>query len=87
MQAAQSAASLESRRHWKEARPEPPGSAPENSKEAAALLVNAGGAESIAVLGAIVSITQLWMAGVWSVLPAWSVARTSKLWGPSARAL
>ena len=55
MQAAQSAASLESSRHWKEATPEPPGSAPENSKEAAALLVSAGGLESIWVVGALES--------------------------------
>src|SRR5215210_7179351 len=32
------------------------------------------------------STVQVWLAGVASVLPAWSVARTSKVWLPSARA-
>jgi hypothetical protein len=39
------------------------------------------------VLGVAVSIVQLCVAGVRSVLPAVSVARTSKVWGPSLRPL
>ena len=42
----------------KEATPEPPGSEPEKVKLAAPLLVSAGGLESIAVLGAVVSTVQ-----------------------------
>ena len=70
---------MESIRHWKEATPEPPVSVPEKEKLAAALLVSAGGFELIAVLGAVVSTVQLKLAGVGSVLPAWSIARTSNL--------
>ena len=36
-------------------------------------------------LGAVVSTTQVKLAGLASVFPAWSVARTSKVWLPSAR--
>ena len=32
------------------------------------------------------SIDHVWLAGVASVLPAWSVARTSRPWLPSASA-
>ena len=83
-QACPSAGFAESIRHWKEATPEPPGSAPENSKQAPALLVSAGGLESIWVVGAVVSTLQLNEAGLWSALPALSIARTSNLWAPSA---
>ena len=34
--------------------------------------------------GAVVSTVQVKLAGVASVFPAWSIARTSKLWEPSA---
>src|SRR6266852_314711 len=44
------------------------------------------GLESIVVSGGPVSTIQLWLAGEASVLPAWSVARTSKVWLPSPRA-
>ena len=37
-------------------------------------------------IGRGVSIVQVKLAGVGSTLPAWSIARTSKLWAPSARA-
>src|SRR5215510_13468255 len=37
------------------------------------------------VSGSRVSTVKLREAGVWSVLPAGSVARTEKVWGPSAR--
>ena len=47
------------RRHWKEATPEPPASVPEKVKLAAALLVSAGGLESIVVFGAVVSTVQV----------------------------
>ena len=49
--AVQSAAWVESIRHWKEATPEPPVSLPEKLKLAAALLESAGGLESIDVVG------------------------------------
>src|SRR6266511_4297811 len=44
------------------------------------------GLASIVVSGAVRSTVQVWLAGVWSALPAWSVARTSKVWLPSVRA-
>src|SRR4051794_30758328 len=43
------------------------------------------GPESIEVSGAVVSTVKVREAGVGSVLVAMSVARTAKLWGPSAR--
>ena len=45
------------------------------------------GPESIAVCGAVVSTVHVRLAGVPSTLPAASVARTSKVCSPSARAL
>ena len=39
----------------------------------------------IVVFGAVVSTVQVKLAGVASVLPAASVARTSKVWEPSLR--
>src|SRR5437763_828792 len=44
------------------------------------------GLESIVVSGAVRSINQVEPAGVVSVLQAWSVARTAKVWLPSASA-
>ena len=73
-----------SRRHSKEATPEPPASLPEKAKLAEAALLSAGGLESMLVVGAAVSIDQLKVAGVWSTLPAVSIARTSNEWAPSA---
>ena len=73
-----------SRRHSNEAMPEPPASVPEKAKLAEAALLSAGGLESMFVFGAVVSTVQLKVAGVWSTLPAWSIARTSKEWLPSA---
>ena len=43
------------------------------------------GPEVIVVSGAAVSTVKVRVAGVWSVLPAVSVARTLKVWAPSAR--
>ena len=60
-------------------------SVPLKLKEAEALLVSAAGLTVIWVSGAIVSMLQLNVAGLGSVLPALSIARTSKLWAPSAR--
>ena len=80
----QSAAWVESSRHWKEATPEPPVSVPENVKLADADPLRVGGPESIEVVGAVVSIVQVELAGVASTFPAWSIARTSKVWEPSA---
>ena len=81
MQAAKAAPSS---RHWKAATPEPPASVPEKVKLAAAEAALAGGVESIVVLGAMVSTVQVKLAGVASTFPAWSIARTSKVWEPSA---
>ena len=57
-------------------------------KEKAGVVLFEGslGCAVIEVLGAAVSIVQVWLAGVASVLPAWSVARTSKVWLPSLSA-
>ena len=54
---------------------------------AVALLSRSGGLESIDVSGVLVSIVQVKVAGVGSVLPAGSVARTWKVWEPSVRPL
>jgi hypothetical protein len=67
--------------HWKLE----PASLEENVKLALVLLVTAGGPESIAVCGALESTVQLWAAGLASVLPAGSVARTWKVCGPELR--
>ena len=53
---------------------------PEKVKLAAAVLLSAGGPESIEVFGATVSIRPGEAGRVASTLPAWSIARTSKLW-------
>jgi len=45
------------------------------------------GLESIVVFGAVRSTVHVWDAGVASVLPAGSVARTSKVWLPAPSAL
>ncbi len=50
-----------------------------------ALLVGPEGPELIVVFGAWVSTVNARLAGLASVLPAASLARTSKLWAPSAR--
>ena len=57
----------------------------EKAKLALVLCVVAGGADVIVVLGAVVSTVQERVAGVGSVLPAGSMARTAKEWAPSAR--
>src|SRR2546422_10970569 len=44
------------------------------------------GLVSMVVFGAVRSTVQVWLAGEPSVLPAWSVARTSKVWLPALRA-
>ncbi len=49
-------------------------------------LVRPEGPESMLTTGAVVSTVQLKDAGVASVLAAWSIARTSKEWEPSASA-
>ena len=51
---------------------------------AVASLVGPGGPELIVVWGPTVSTVKLREAGLGSVLPAGSVARTSKVWAPSA---
>src|SRR6266496_3923271 len=72
----------ESKRHSKLA----PGSE-EKPNDGEALVVSPEGPESIVVSGGAVSTVKLREAGVGSVLPAASVARTRKVWEPSARAL
>src|SRR5436305_2280081 len=71
-----------STRHWNVE----PGSEEWNVKAGVALPSSAGGAESIVVSGAVRSIVHVKEAGVASVLPAGSVARTSKVWLPAASA-
>ncbi len=61
----------------------PPGA--EKSKLALWLLVGVVGALSICVFGATVSTVQVKLAGVGSVFPAPSVARTWNVWAPSVR--
>ena len=61
------------------------GSSEENSNVAEVEVLGSEGPESIVVSGAVVSIVQVWLAGLWSVLPAWSVARTEKVCEPSLR--
>jgi hypothetical protein len=56
-------------------------------KLALVLLVVAAGLAVIVVSGAVVSIVQVKLAGVESVLPAGSVAWTWKVWLPTARAV
>jgi hypothetical protein len=53
-----------------------PGSLAEKLKVALPLVVVAGGPEVIVVCGAVWSIVQVWVAGVASVFPAASLART-----------
>ena len=62
-----------------------PASVAEKAKVALVLCVVAGGADVIVVFGGAVSTVQERVAGVGSVLPAGSVARTAKVWAPSAR--
>ncbi len=63
---------------------EPPSLAVKEKSGAAELLGSLGWAV-IVVFGAVVSIVQVKAAADASVLPAASVARTSKVWEPSAR--
>jgi hypothetical protein len=48
------------------------------------LVVVPSGPESMVVSGSVVSMVQVRVAGMGSVFPARSVARTSKVWVPSA---
>jgi hypothetical protein len=79
VQLAHAASWLESRRHWKPAIPEPAPSSPLNLSSAELVATRLAGLWVIAVWGAVVSTVQVASAGVWSVLPAWSIARTSNL--------
>ena len=56
-------------------------------KLALLLVLMAGGAAVMVVSGGVVSTVQVKLAGVGSALPAASVARTWKLWLPSAKPL
>jgi hypothetical protein len=64
-----------------------PASVEVNEKFAVVLLVGLVGCAVIVVFGATVSIVQVKLAGVASVLPAASVARTWNVWLPSASAV
>ena len=70
-----------STRHWKLA----PDSLP-NANVAVGSPVRPSGPALIVVWGALVSTVMVRLAGLASVLPAASVARTSKVWGPSVSA-
>ena len=61
-----------------------PGWSAENANVGVASFVGPDGPLSIVVSGAAVSTVKLRDAGVGSTLPAGSVARTSKVWAPSA---
>ena len=81
-----------SSRHSNEATPEPPGSLPLKVNDALLLFDGFDGLLSMVVSGGVVSggtvlITQVKPAGVGSVLPAASMARTWKVWLPSLRPL
>ena len=54
---------------------------------AAAEAAIAAGCDSMVVSGAVVSTVHSKLAGLASLLPALSIARTSNLWAPSAREL
>jgi hypothetical protein len=75
----------ESSEHWKV----DPLSLELKPKLAAVEVVVPDGPETIDVSGAVVSggvcTVQLWVAGDASVLPAASVARTEKVWVPTAK--
>ena len=61
-----------------------PGSSDEKVKLGVVVVGRARwGPESIVVSGAVVSTVKVRLAGVGSVLPAASMARTSKVWAPS----
>ena len=62
-----------------------PASLDVKAKLALVLLVAAGGLEVMLVSGSVLSITQVKLAGVGSVLLAASVARTSKVCVPAAK--
>src|SRR5918996_771903 len=77
---AQGAQAPPSRRHWNVE----PGWSAENSKSGVGSLDGSDGVASSVVSGAVVSTVQACEAGVGSGLPAASVARTAKVWPPSA---
>ena len=58
---------------------------PQPAAQPAALYSPLATGKVVVELGAVVSTSQVYEAGVLSVLPATSVARTSKVWLPSAR--
>ena len=62
-----------------------PGSEEEKPNDGLALFVMADGPESIVVCGGVVSTVKVRDAGVASVFPTASVARTSNVWEPSER--
>ena len=63
------------------------GSEEEKVNEGEASLVVPEGPVLIVVLGGVASTVKLREAGVWSVFPTASVARTSSVWSPSASEL
>ena len=64
-----------------------PGSEESKLKDGLGTLVRPLGPPVIVVVGGAVSTVKLREAGVGSVLPSGSMARTSKLWSPSASEL
>ena len=71
-----------SRRHWNDVAP----SEPTNAKVGVVSVLDAAGPEVIVVSGGVVSTVNPRLAGVASVFPCSSVARTSKVCAPSANA-
>src|SRR2546423_11106467 len=71
---------FESRRHSKLEL----GSGEEKVNEREASLVVPEGSALIVVFGGVASTVKLREAGVWSVFPIAAVARTSRVWWPSA---
>src|SRR6185437_8397483 len=67
------------------ATPLPPGSEPVKLKLGVASLLGSAGCAVIEVSGAVVSTSQVKLAGEASVLPALSIARTEKVCDPSAK--
>ena len=64
-----------------------PGSVAVNANVALVLVLVSGGAEVMFVSGAMVSMTQLKLAGEGSMFPAGSRANTRKVWLPLAKPL
>ena len=79
----QAAKAAPSRLHWKV----DPASVDVKLKLGAVTFDGFAGADVIVVSGGVRSTVQVWFAGVGSVFPIVSVARTWKVWLPAAKAV